>query len=169
MTGHVTICGIRPPNCGDADTVGGTWESVAMKGGSNMSLVMVVPECLNQAAGQLENIGTALGAANAAAAPPTTGIAAAAGDEVSAAVASLFAEHGQGFQHLCGEAAAFHSRFVQALGGAASAFAASEATNAALMSASAAAASASAATIPVPPLPRFRPSSTSSSIGRSTS
>jgi hypothetical protein len=55
-----------------------------------MSFVMAVPEVLGTAATDLTNIGSALSAANAAAAAPTTGILAAAEDEVSAAIAALF-------------------------------------------------------------------------------
>jgi hypothetical protein len=63
----------------------------------------------------LQNIGSALSAANAAAATRTTGVLAAAEDEVSAAVASLFSGHGQAFQALGAQAAAFHAQFVQAM------------------------------------------------------
>jgi hypothetical protein len=41
----------------------------------------------------LAGIGSAVSAANAAAALPTTGLAAAAEDEVSAAIAALFADN----------------------------------------------------------------------------
>jgi hypothetical protein len=78
----------------------------------------------------LKNIGAELNAAHAAAAGPTTGLLAAGADEVSAAVAALFAEHGQAFQALSAQASAFHAQFVQALSGAASAYAAAEAANA---------------------------------------
>jgi hypothetical protein len=80
-----------------------------------MSFVAVVPELVGQAAGQLENIGSALSAANAAAAPTTTGVVAAAGDEVSAAIASLFSSHAQEFQALNAQAAAFHTQFTNLL------------------------------------------------------
>ena len=65
-----------------------------------MSFVIAVPEFLGAAATDLAGIGTTLSAANAAAAVPTTGIMAAAQDEVSAAVAALFSGHGQGYQAL---------------------------------------------------------------------
>lgn len=42
-------------------------------------------------------------------------IVAAAGDEVSAAVAALFASHSQAYQSISAQAAAFHSQFVQAI------------------------------------------------------
>jgi len=55
---------------------------------------------------------------------------AAAGDEVSAAVASLFSGHGQAFQALGAQAAAFHDQFVQALNAGAGAYASTEAASA---------------------------------------
>jgi len=60
----------------------------------------------------------------------TTGVLAAAEDEVSVAIAALFSAHGQGYQALSAQAAAFHGRFVQALTGAAGAYTAAEAANA---------------------------------------
>ena len=78
----------------------------------------------------LAGIGSTISAANAAAATRTTGVLAAAEDEVSAAIASLFSSHGQEFQAISAQAAAFHSQFVQALSGAGSSYAAAEAANA---------------------------------------
>jgi hypothetical protein len=73
---------------------------------------------------------TLCGPANAAAAAPITGVIAAVADEVSAAIASLFSGHGQQFQALSTQAAAFHTQFVQALTSAGSSYAAAEAANA---------------------------------------
>lgn len=56
-----------------------------------MSVLAVAPESLVSAAADLEGNGSALDAAHVAAAIPTTGIAAAGADEVSAAVAALLA------------------------------------------------------------------------------
>src|ERR1700741_2392476 len=95
-----------------------------------MSFVIAAPEFLASAATDLANIGSTLGAANAAAATQTTGVPAAAEDEVSAAIAALFSAHGQGFQALSAQAAAFHAQFVQALSGAEGAYTAAEAANA---------------------------------------
>ncbi len=95
-----------------------------------MSFVMVLPEFVDQAAGQLENIGSALTAANATAAVSTTNVVAAAGDEVSAAIASLFSSQAQEFQALNARAAAFHKQFTQTLTAAADAFAGAEAAGA---------------------------------------
>src|ERR1700739_963607 len=94
-----------------------------------MSFVMAVPEVLGTAATDLTNIGSTLSTANAAAATQTTGVLAAAEDEVSAAIAAVFSVHGQGFQALSAQAAAFHTQFVQALSGAGAAYAATEADN----------------------------------------
>ncbi len=63
-----------------------------------MSFVVVVPEMLSMAATDLASVGSALSAANTAAAAPTTSILAAAGDEVSAAVAALFSVHAHNYQ-----------------------------------------------------------------------
>ena len=95
-----------------------------------MSLLDVTPQLLASAAADLRGIGSALDAAHAAAAAPTTGLLAAGADEVSTAVAALFSGHGQAFQALGGQASAFHAQFVQALSGAQGAYAAAEAANA---------------------------------------
>ena len=80
-----------------------------------MSFVIAAPEMVTSAATDLASIGSTISAANAAAAAPTTGVLAAAEDEVSAAIASLFSGHGQAFQALSAQAAAFHAQFVQTL------------------------------------------------------
>ena len=80
-----------------------------------MSYVIAAPEMMTSAATDLSNIRSAVTAANAAAAAQTTGVLAAAEDEVSAAIAAVFSAHGQGFQALGAQAAAFHEQFVQAL------------------------------------------------------
>ncbi|WP_415624167.1 PE family protein, partial [Mycobacterium intermedium] len=95
-----------------------------------MSYLVAVPELVTAAATQVAGIGSSLSAANAAAAVPITGLAAAAGDEVSAAIATLFSNYGQVYQALSAEAAVFQSQFVQALSAAGNAFAVAEAANA---------------------------------------
>ena len=60
-----------------------------------MSLLVVAPRLLESATADLKSIGAELNAAHAAAAAPTTGLAAAGADEVSAAVTALFTEYGQ--------------------------------------------------------------------------
>jgi hypothetical protein len=95
-----------------------------------MSYVITAPDMLAAAAADVAGIGSSLSEANAAAAASTTRVIAAAGDEVSAAIASLFSSHGIAFQALSAQAAAFHSRFVQALNASAGAYASTEAANA---------------------------------------
>ena len=80
-----------------------------------MSYVIAAPEMMTSAATDLAGLGSMLSEAHAVAAVPTTGILAAAEDEVSAAIASLFSGHAQAFQALGAQAAAFHDQFVQAL------------------------------------------------------
>jgi len=129
----------------------------AERKGLDMSLLSVAPEAVAEAAGRLGNIGSTVSAAHAAAAPATTGILPAAADEVSQAVASLFAGHGQAFQQLGGQAAAFHSQFVQAVNGAAGSYTAAEAANAAQVATGPTepAAAIPAPYVPLPPLPNF--------------
>src|ERR1700739_1819464 len=80
-----------------------------------MSSVVAVPALMTTAATDLGNIGSTLSEANGAAATQTMGVLAPAEDEVSAAVAALFSAHGQGYQALGAQAAAFHSQFVATL------------------------------------------------------
>jgi hypothetical protein len=94
-----------------------------------VSLLVVAPELLGSAAAHLESVGSALDAANAAAAVPTTGLAAAGADEISAAVSALFAGYGQQFQALVGQAAAFSDQFVGNLVAGANSYAANETAN----------------------------------------
>ena len=91
-----------------------------------MSYVIAAPEFVTAAASDWANIGSTINTANAAAATQTTGVLAAAEDEVSAAIAAVFSAHGQGFQELGAQAAAFHDQFVQALKSAGGAYAAAE-------------------------------------------
>ncbi|KAA1249664.1 PE family protein, partial [Mycobacterium simiae] len=95
-----------------------------------MSFLIAVPEVLGSAAVDLADIGSTLSAANTAAAAQTTGVLAAAQDEVSAAIAALFSGHGQTYQALSTQAAAFHAQFVQALTAGAGAYAGAEAASA---------------------------------------
>jgi hypothetical protein len=97
-----------------------------------MSYAIAAPELMTSAATDLATIGSDLSAAHAAA-TPTTGILAAAEDEVSAAIAAVFSAHGKGFQALGAHAAAFHNQFVEALNSAGSAYAAGEASNVSLL------------------------------------
>lgn len=94
-----------------------------------MSL-MIAPQSVGAAATQLAGLRDAIDQAATAAGVPTTGIATAAGDEVSAAVANLFSAHGQTFQELSAQASAFHAEFVNLLSGGAAQYTAAEAESA---------------------------------------
>ncbi|WP_459758371.1 PE family protein, partial [Mycobacterium riyadhense] len=95
-----------------------------------MSFVVAAPEMLAAVATDVAGIGSALSAANVAAAAPTAGVLAAGADEVSAAIAALFAGHAQAYQAVNVQAAAFHAQFVQALTAGAGSYASAEAANA---------------------------------------
>src|ERR1700722_6196991 len=100
-----------------------------------MSYGSAAPDVIAAATTDLANIGSTIKAANAVAALPTTGLAAAGADEVSAAVGALFGSHAQAYQALSAQAAAFHDRFVQALTAGAGSYASAEAANAAAFTA----------------------------------
>jgi microcystin-dependent protein len=95
-----------------------------------MSFVTTQPEMLAAAAGDLQGIGSALNAHNAAAAFPTTGVVPAAADEVSALTAAQFAAHAHMYQAVSAQAAAIHQVFAAIMGASASSYAATEAANA---------------------------------------
>ncbi len=94
-----------------------------------MSNLLVTPELVAAAAADLAGIGSAIGAANAAAGAPTMALLAAGADEVSAAVAAVFSSYAQQYQALSAAAAAFHDQFVRALAAGAGAYAGAEAAN----------------------------------------
>jgi hypothetical protein len=95
-----------------------------------MSYVTTQPEALTAAAANLAAIGIMMSAQNSAAAAPTTGVAPAAADEVSALAASQFAVHAQMYQAVSTQAEAIHQLFVSTLGTSATSYAATEAANA---------------------------------------
>ncbi|MGH3959975.1 PE family protein [Mycobacterium sp.] len=95
-----------------------------------MSFVTTQPEALAAVAGNLQGIGSAMAAHNAAAAAPTTGVLPAAADEVSALTAAQFAAHAQLYQAVSAQAAAIHEMFVNTLSTSAGSYAATEAANA---------------------------------------
>ena len=95
-----------------------------------MSFVTATPELVHGAAQNLAGIRSSLAEATAAASGPTTGIAAAAEDEVSVAIASLFGGVGQQFQALGAQAQAFHAEFVNAMNTSAAAYLSAEVANA---------------------------------------
>jgi hypothetical protein len=99
-----------------------------------MSYVHTAPEMLAAAAANVATIGSSIGTARAAAAGPTSGVLAAAGDEVSAAIADVFRAYGQEYQGLVRQAEAFHAEFARALAAAGDRYAQAEAANAAFLS-----------------------------------
>ncbi|WP_260860994.1 PE family protein, partial [Mycobacterium simulans] len=92
-----------------------------------MSFVIAAPEFISAAASDLAGLGSTIATANTAAAANTTALLAAGADEVSAAIAGVFGAYGQAYQALSAQAAAFNTRFVQALSAGAGAYAAAEA------------------------------------------
>ncbi|CKT36516.1 pe_pgrs 33 [Mycobacterium tuberculosis] len=80
-----------------------------------MSFLIASPEALAATATYLTGIGSAISAANAVAAAPTTEILAAGTDEVSTAISALFGAHAQAYQALSAHVAAFHDQFVHTL------------------------------------------------------
>jgi PE family len=95
-----------------------------------MSFVNIVPEMLSTAAGNLQSVGSAVAAENAAALAPTTGLIPAAADEVSTLTAMQFTAHAQMYQTVSAQAAAIHQMFVTVLQASAGSYAATEAANA---------------------------------------
>ncbi|MCN4187133.1 PE family protein [Mycobacterium tuberculosis] len=92
-----------------------------------MSFVLIAPEFVTAAAGDLTNLGSSISAANASAASATTQVLAAGADEVSARIAALFGGFGLEYQAISAQVAAYHQRFVQALSTGAGAYASAEA------------------------------------------
>src|SRR3984885_14858064 len=107
-----------------------------------MSFVIAAPELVQGAAQDGAGIGSSLAEATSTAAGPTTGVVAAAQDEVSLAIASMFGNFGAEFQALSAQAQAFHAQFVSAMNGSAAAYVGAEAAGQTLMSAAAAPAQA---------------------------
>src|SRR5215470_5820389 len=94
------------------------------------SYVVTAPASLAAASADLTGIGSAIGAANAAAAASTTAVLPAGRDAVSAAIAELFGSFAQDYQALSARTAAFHEQFVAALRAASGSYALAEAANA---------------------------------------
>jgi hypothetical protein len=95
-----------------------------------MSFLIAQPELLQAAVQNLAGIRSALSEASAAAAGSTTGVVAAAQDEVSGAVAALFDAFGQEYQAISAQAQAFHADFVNLMNAGAGAYLGTEAANA---------------------------------------
>lgn len=95
------------------------------------SYVIAAPEALAAASADLTGIREAISAATAAAAPSTTGILAAADDEVSRAIARFFGGYAQELQALTEQTTRYQSQLQRAVSEAGAAYAAAEAVNAA--------------------------------------
>jgi hypothetical protein len=76
-----------------------------------MALTTIQPKTLTAAAANLQEIGAAMAARNAAVTAPTIGLIPAAADEVSALTATQFAVHGATYQAVSAQAAAIHQMF----------------------------------------------------------
>lgn len=96
-----------------------------------MSFVTTQPEALAAAAGDLANIGSAMHAGNAAAAGPTSSLAPAAADEVSALTSAQFAAHAQMYRAVAAQATAILEQFAIMLNTSSGSYSATEAANAA--------------------------------------
>ena len=95
-----------------------------------MSFVSILPDTLSVAADNLQSVGSRIQVQNTAALGPTTGLAPAASDEVSALTAMQFAAHAHAYQTVSAQAASIHQMFVTMLATAAGSYAATEAANA---------------------------------------
>ncbi|MGO8770509.1 MAG: PE domain-containing protein [Mycobacterium sp.] len=93
-----------------------------------MSFVGVAPELLETAAADAARIGSAVRAGNLAAVIPTTELATAGADEVSAAIAAVFGAHAQEYQAAAAQAATYYEQFVGTLSASAAAYTSTEAT-----------------------------------------
>ena len=111
-----------------------------------MTSLITQPQLLATAASDASAIGSAINEAKAAAAGPTTSLAAAAEDEVSAVAAQFFGAYGQEYQALLHQAAAFHNQFAATLAAAGNAYAQAEAEIAGTLGLTGAASSSSAIT-----------------------
>jgi hypothetical protein len=94
-----------------------------------MSFLTAIPEELLAAAAQLEGIGNSLTAQNAGAAAPTTSVAPAAADQVSALQSAIFSTYGTLYQQIAAEAQAIQQQFVSTLGLSSGTYTSTEAAN----------------------------------------
>ena len=119
-----------------------------------MAYVSTVPAAIATAATQLEGIGNSFSAESAAAATPTTALAPAGSDEVSALQAGVFSTYGQLYQTVSAQAQAIHQQFVNTLQSSSSSYQDTETANQAGAAASSlngasSAASSAASTTPI--------------------
>ncbi len=99
-----------------------------------MTSLITQPQLLASAAADTAQISSAISAAKTAAASRTTGLVAAAEDEVSALTTTLFNTYAQEYHALLGQATAFHVEFAQLLAAAGNTYAGAEAANAGAIS-----------------------------------
>jgi hypothetical protein len=111
-----------------------------------MTNLITQPQVLGAAAADASAIGSAINEAKAAAAGSTTGLVAAAEDEVSAITAQFFGAYGQEYQAMLQQAAAFHNQFAATLAAAGDAYAQAEAEAASALGLTGGASSSSAVT-----------------------
>lgn len=115
-----------------------------------MSFVTTRPEALLFAASTLEGLGASMAAQDAAAAAPTTSIAPAAADEVSALQAAQFSAYGAWYQQVSAQAKAIHQTLVNNLDSNAGSYGTTEAANKVTTSAAALPAAPAAPADPPP-------------------
>jgi hypothetical protein len=94
-----------------------------------MSFVTAQAPALMAAATRLQGLGSSMAAQNAAAATPTTSVAPAAADEVSALQAMQFSAYGTWYQQVSAQAAAIHQMLVNTLGSSAGSYGETESAN----------------------------------------
>ncbi|MBI2700909.1 MAG: PE-PPE domain-containing protein [Mycobacterium sp.] len=122
-----------------------------------MTSLLVQPEIITSVVTDMERIGSTVSAASAAAAAPTSGLLAAAADEVSAAIANFFGTYGQEFQAAVATVEAYQSQFQQALAAAANAYVHTEAAAATALQGVLGLPAAAAFTPPPPAFPVTNP------------
>ncbi|MEE3067428.1 MAG: PE family protein, partial [Actinomycetota bacterium] len=94
-----------------------------------MSFLTLAPEVLSSAVADLTSIGSSVRDANTAAAPAITEVAAAGGDEISAAVAAIFSNCAKDYQSLLAQVEAYREGFTHNLAAGNAAYVGAEAAN----------------------------------------
>ncbi|BDE15912.1 hypothetical protein MKCMC460_47720 [Mycobacterium sp. 20KCMC460] len=92
-----------------------------------MSFVVAALDGIETATANAAQIGSAISTGNLTALLPTSQVTAAAADEVSVAIATLFGAHAGEYQAAAAQAAAYHQEFVRNLGAAAASYGGAEA------------------------------------------
>ncbi len=95
-----------------------------------MSFLTTLPEALLAAAAQLSGLGTSFEAQSSAVAAPTTALAPAAADEISALQSQLFSTYGTLYQQISAQATAIQQQIASTLGLNGGSYSNAEATNA---------------------------------------